>query len=254
MTFDIIRIVHSMGIFQILIAGTLVLMALASSAVFVERLWVIFRSRQASMHFAEAAGPLIEGNRFAELADCAEKTKGSHLAQLLGAGLRTFINASRDPGAALGPVELARRELERKVETVGADMRRGLSVLASVGSVAPFVGLLGTVVGIISAFQGIAKEGSGGLGAVSAGISEALIVTALGLLVAIPSVLAFNFLSTRLDAIQLGLDQARSEILDRFELAMGPSAARATANGAGAGTAPQIHGGAPREKADASPA
>ena len=97
----------------------------------------------------------------------------------------------------LSPVERTRRHMERYMEEVGADLRRGLAVLASVGSVAPFVGLLGTVLGIISAFQGIAAAGSGGLSSVSAGISEALIETALGLAVAIPSVLAFNYLNER---------------------------------------------------------
>jgi len=80
---------------------------------------------------------------------------------------------------------------------MGAELRSGLAVLASVGSVAPFVGLLGTVLGIISAFRASASSGSGALSSVSAGISEALVETALGLAVAIPAVLAYNYLSTR---------------------------------------------------------
>ena len=91
-------------------------------------------------------------------------------------------------------------------------------MLASVGSVAPFVGLLGTVVGIIAAFEGIAKEGSGGIGAVSAGIAEALVVTAFGLVVAIPAVLAFNYLSGRADQLTLALERARGEFLDHLEV------------------------------------
>src|SRR5262245_44183870 len=101
--------------------------------------------------------------------------------------------------------------------TRGADLRRGLAVLASVGSVAPFVGLLGTVLGIISAFQGIASTGSGGLSAVSSGISEALIETALGLAVAIPSVLGFNYLSTRVARDEAALNSAAGEVLDSVE-------------------------------------
>ncbi|MGA9525426.1 MAG: MotA/TolQ/ExbB proton channel family protein, partial [Myxococcaceae bacterium] len=114
-------------------------------------------------------------------------------------------------------VELTRRELERKSEALNAEIRRGMGVLASVGSVAPFVGLLGTVVGIITCFEGISAEGSGGLGAVSAGIAEALVVTALGLLVAIPAVLAFNFLSSQADGLSLALDQARGQLVDALE-------------------------------------
>jgi len=92
-----------------------------------------------------------------------------------------------------------------------------LAVLASVGSVAPFVGLLGTVLGIISAFQGIAATGSGGLSSVSAGIAEALIETALGLSVAIPAVLAFNYLSTSIARDELTLTNAAGELVDRIE-------------------------------------
>src|SRR5260370_25883420 len=103
--------------------------------------------------------------------------------------------------------------MERYLEDLGADLRRGLSVLASVGSVAPFVGLLGTVLGIISAFQGIATSGSGGISSVSAGISEALIETALGLAVAIPAVLAFNFLTRKIAAEERTLNHAAGPLL-----------------------------------------
>ena len=92
-----------------------------------------------------------------------------------------------------------------------------MSVLASVGSVAPFVGLLGTVVGIITAFQGIAASGSGGLSSVSAGIAEALIETALGLAVAIPAVLAFNYLSTQIAHEELALTTSAGELIDTIE-------------------------------------
>ena len=103
------------------------------------------------------------------------------------------------------------------MEEIGVDLRRGLNVLSSVGSTAPFVGLLGTVLGIISAFQGIAATGSGGLSSVSAGISEALIETALGLTVAIPAVLAFNYLSSRIATEELRLKNASGELLDLIE-------------------------------------
>jgi biopolymer transport protein ExbB len=116
-----------------------------------------------------------------------------------------------------GLVELVRRELARQHEEAGADLRRGLGVLASVGSIAPFVGLLGTVVGIIAAFTKISVTGSGGLGSVAGGISEALVVTALGLVVAIPAVLIFNMLSGRADRIHQTLGAAGGQFLDNLE-------------------------------------
>jgi biopolymer transport protein ExbB len=196
-------------------------MAMSSMAVFVERLWVLARSRRASRRFAHVASDIIGRRAHEELVPAADAHRGSHLAGLLAAGVKAYVGGVRNPGQ-LAPVELARRELERKAETVSQELRRGLSILASTGSVAPFVGLLGTVIGIIAAFQGIAAEGSGGLGAVSAGIAEALVVTALGLVVAIPSVLAFNYLNGRADALLLALDQARGELVDHLENSASP--------------------------------
>ncbi len=214
--FDFGKILGHMGIPALSVASVLLLMALASLAVFFERLWAYWRSRAASRRFAIQAKELLDTDQPSALAEKAEMVKHSHLAKLLGTGAKTYLAASKK-GGAVSPIELTRRELERKTELLAADVKRGMGVLASVGSVAPFVGLLGTVFGIITAFQGIAKEGSGGLGAVSLGIAEALVETAFGLMVAIPAVLAFNWLSTQADGIMLALDDARGEFLDFLE-------------------------------------
>jgi biopolymer transport protein ExbB len=216
MSFDIVDVFRHMQPFAIAVVAVLVLMAMASLSVFVERLWVYFNSRRVSQRFAAKAAAVLAKREPAELVPLARSHGASHLAGLVGAAVKTYLGAVEKPGD-VEPLELTRREMARKSEAVSADVRRGMSVLASVGSVAPFVGLLGTVIGIISAFQGIAAEGSGGLGAVSAGIAEALIVTAIGLIVAIPSVLAFNMLSTRADGLLLALDQSRGEFMDYLE-------------------------------------
>jgi biopolymer transport protein ExbB/TolQ len=114
--------------------------------------------------------------------------------------------------------ELARRALERKGDAVSRDLNRGMNVLASTGSTAPFVGLLGTVLGIINAFKLIAAEGSGGIGTIGSAIGEALVVTGYGLVVAIPSVLIFNHLSGRIANYEGGLVNAGSELLDQLEI------------------------------------
>jgi biopolymer transport protein ExbB len=119
--------------------------------------------------------------------------------------------------SGLTPAERTRRHLERYMEEIGADLRSGIAVLASVGSIAPFVGLLGTVLGIISASQGIAATGSGGLWAVSAGISKALVETALGLAVAIPAVLAYHYLTNTITKDEGALNRAAGELLDTIE-------------------------------------
>ena len=212
---SISQIINHMGPPAIAVASTLLLMALASLAIFFERLFAYWRSRSASRAFAAEARALLEADDTEGLVKRAESNHG-HLAKLLSAGAKTYL-ASKEKPSSLSPVEATRRELNRKTEALTADVRRGMNVIASVGSIAPFVGLLGTVFGIITAFQGIAKEGSGGLGSVSLGISEALYETALGLVVAIPAVLAFNWLSSQADSLLLALDQARGEFLDFLE-------------------------------------
>ncbi len=216
------QIVGHMGPAAIGVASVLLAMALASLAVFFERLFAYARSRAASRKFAAEARALLEADDAEGLVKKSGGNK-SHLAQLLGTGAQTYLSASKKQ-TSLSPVEATRRELLRKHEALTADVRRGMNVIASVGSIAPFVGLLGTVFGIISAFQGIAKEGSGGLGSVSLGISEALYETALGLVVAIPAVLAYNWLSAQADSILLALEQARGEFIDFLEARHGKTA------------------------------
>ena len=109
-----------------------------------------------------------------------------------------------------------RRAIQRATALTANDLKKGIPSLATIGATAPFVGLLGTVVGIITAFQGIAATGSGGLGAVSAGISEALVETALGLVVAIPAVWFYNYFTGRLEYFNVEMDNSSSELVDYF--------------------------------------
>lgn len=217
MSFSLGHIWASMGLMSKLVAFALVLMAIASIAVVVERLIALARNAKETRQFATEAKPHLESWETDRLLDVAGRYELSALAKMVAAGVRRFERGRDDPEGGLGAVELARREIARKKEAISSELRRGLGVLASVGSVAPFVGLLGTVIGIITAFQSIASTGSGGLGAVSAGIAEALIVTALGLAVAIPSVLCFNYLSTQISALELGLERSAGEFIDEME-------------------------------------
>jgi biopolymer transport protein ExbB len=202
----------------IAVGSLLGIMGVASLAVFVERLWVLRRSRSASRAFATGAGRTLRpGTIDAVLAE-AERLDAGHLARLVHFGLSMYRDAQGGlDGPGLTPVESMRRELQRRIDELVADLKRGLPLLASVGSVAPFVGLLGTVLGIITAFRGIAETGSGGLSAVSAGIAEALVLTALGLAVAIPAVLTFNYLATQIARDQLALTNAAGELIDKIE-------------------------------------
>lgn len=214
MAFDLPHIWASMGALGKSVALVLLIMGVACAGVTVERLIALRKSAKESRRFAAKAGPLLEVWDLTGLMHACEEHKASALAKLFLPVLQRYTGAR---AGRVSPVELARGESERVLETMSAELRRGLSVLASVGSVAPFVGLLGTVVGIIGAFQGIAATGSGGLGAVSAGIAEALIETAFGLMVAIPAVLLFNWLTAKINAVELTLGRSAGELLDEIE-------------------------------------
>jgi len=216
MTFDLVAIWAHMGLLARSIAFVLLVMAVASVGVVVERFIAFARSGASSKAFAAAAMPLIERWQLAKLVKTAQAHKASPLASLFERMTSSYLRGVEKPGD-MTPVDLARNEAARRMEATGAELRRGMNVLASVGSVAPFVGLLGTVVGIIGAFQAIGVSGSAGLSSVMAGISEALIETAFGLMVAIPAVLFYNYLSARVAGIELALGRSMGELLDEME-------------------------------------
>lgn len=214
MSFSPLHIWASMGLPSKVIAMFLLLMATMSLAVVVERHVSLFRGAGATRRFLKEIVPHLAAGMYEEAVRVADQARVSPFARI---ARPILVKITGDRDKKLSPVELAQREAERQKEAIGLELRRGMGVLASVGSVAPFVGLLGTVVGIISAFQGIATTGSGGLGAVSAGIAEALVETALGLCVAIPAVLFFNQLNTKINGIEAELGRRTGELLDELE-------------------------------------
>ncbi len=198
------------------VVGILFVMSAWSIGVMIDRLMAFNAARKQSRQFAPAvAGALREG-KLDEAIKIADRYRKSHLAKVVVAGLQEFRahqESSDIPGEEL---EASKRALDRSEAIVHAELKRGISSLATIGSTAPFVGLFGTVVGIINAFRGIASEKSAGLGAVSAGISEALVTTAIGLLVAIPAVWMFNFFTNKLEAFDVEMGNSSSELIDYF--------------------------------------
>ena len=139
----------------------------------------------------------------------------SIIAKVVATGLSEFQSASSQVADA-EVIEAAKRGLDRSVAIVHAEMKRGLSGLATIGSTAPFVGLFGTVVGIINAFKGIETTKATGLSAVAGGISEALVTTALGLLVAVPAVWAYNYFTNKVEAFDVEMDNSSMELVNYF--------------------------------------
>ena len=214
MEFSLVHIWATMSPVAKGVVFLLTALAVASLGVFAERLWFFRGERNRARAFAAEVGPKLAAGAFDEALALARSQETTGLAALFAAGLATFQAAG--PGK-LTAAELTRRALARKLDDLRAGRRRGCGAVASTGSSAPCVGLFGTVVGIISAFEGIAKTGSGGLGSVSAGIAEALVVTAYGLAVAIPAVLAFNYLSAVAEEMERALTSASGELLDLLE-------------------------------------
>ncbi len=212
MQFTLTDLWHHMGLFARLIVAVLGVMSVASLVVMAERLIVFNKSRSESRNFAEKMANTLSKNDLMTVAGTKVGEKVGHLGRVIGAGLNALrLSTSKDKDLQ---VESVARALERQAQREVQSLKRGLGLLATVGSTAPFVGLLGTVMGIVNAFQSMALTGSGGLGTVSAGIAEALITTAFGLLVAIPAVMAYNYLQGWVDARAVDISESSNEFLD----------------------------------------
>jgi biopolymer transport protein ExbB/TolQ len=185
-----------------------------SLAVMIDRYLYFSAARKQSREFAPKVAGALKDSKLEEAIKIADRNKKSHLAEVVTAGLQEF----RASGgvASEATIESSGRALERAEAIVHAKLKRGLAVLATIGSTAPFVGLFGTVVGILNAFQQIATQKTSGIGAVAGGISEALVTTAFGLLVAIPAVMAFNYFTGRVEAFDVEMDNSSSELIDYF--------------------------------------
>ena len=212
---DIRSMWSSMGIPAKLVVVLLFVMSAWSVGVMIDRVLMYGAARKQSRIFVQqVAGALREG-KLDEAISIAERNKKSHIAKVVATGLSEFQSASSTVSDA-DVIEAAKRGLERSVAIVHAEMKRGLSGLATIGSTAPFVGLFGTVVGIINAFKGIATQMATGLSAVAGGISEALVTTALGLFVAVPAVWAYNYFTNKVEAYDVEMDNSSMELINYF--------------------------------------
>ncbi|MCS7024164.1 MAG: MotA/TolQ/ExbB proton channel family protein [Bryobacteraceae bacterium] len=215
-SFDLVSMWNQMGWLAKAVVIILFIMSAWSIGVMIDRLLAYKAARDQSRQFAPAvAGALREG-KLDEAIKIADRYKKSHLAKVVVAGLQEFRAHQMSSDIPGDEIEASRRALERAEAIVHAELKRGVSSLATIGSTGPFVGLFGTVVGIINAFKGISTEKSTGLGAVAGGISEALVTTAFGLFVAIPAVMMFNYFTNRVEAFDVEMGNSSSELIDYF--------------------------------------
>jgi biopolymer transport protein ExbB/biopolymer transport protein TolQ len=206
----------NMGWVAFIVALTLGVMSLISIGLFIERLLTYSKADGQSLRFAKLVTEHLMENKLGEAAEAADSKafEASHVARVCSAGIREFLSGSQGNNDV---VESARKSIERAIQTETLDLRRGLNALATVANTAPFVGLFGTVFGIINSFKSMATNESGGLAAIAGGISEALITTAFGLFVAVPAVWFFNYFSNRVETFSVDMNNSMLELLDYFE-------------------------------------
>lgn len=211
---------EQMGFFAKAVLIALVVMFLIALAIIIERYRAYGRAKKQSISYIMRLRSYLEKREMQEAVAAVDTHADSPVAKVVGAGLKEYLEgleALREEGpddvGDFDIVDAVNRQMERAKERETANLKRGHTWLATTGSTAPFVGLLGTVVGIINSFQGLAGDGGGGLGAVSGGISEALVATAVGLLVAIPAVMFYNAFAARVESYQIDMNDVASELI-----------------------------------------
>jgi biopolymer transport protein ExbB len=214
MTFT--ELLKNVGVFGAAVICCLVALSIFSVAVMADK----YRRFRAATRETQAFKPLLakfaHGGEIQELIDAVQQHQKSHVAQVVSAGILEYDGvreAGGDPSASLDLVASAVRD--SMSETL-VELKKGLGFLATIGSTAPFVGLFGTVAGIINAFRNIAATGSGGMSVVSGGMAEALVTTALGIFVAIPAVAAFNYFTGRIENFHIEMNRASTQLVNRL--------------------------------------
>jgi biopolymer transport protein ExbB/biopolymer transport protein TolQ len=214
MNLSLIDLWHSMGAFAKGIVWVLAIMSVYSLTIMIQKWWGLRKAQVETRKFAPEFSQFLEEDNLTEAIKLAEGYKKSHVARVLGGALSEIKPLILDGSVTVADINSAERAVEREMLMTIVQLKRGLGVLATVGATAPFVGLLGTTMGIVNAFTGMAASGSGGLSAISAGVAEALITTAFGLLVAIPAVWAYNYFQTKIDNLTAEMTYSSKEMID----------------------------------------
>ncbi|HEX8465178.1 MAG TPA: MotA/TolQ/ExbB proton channel family protein [Abditibacterium sp.] len=186
----------------------LLLFSVASVAVMIERLWTLTRLKSLENVTYPLIRDALARRDFEALNRIAAESEAPS-AGVLKVGLQHL---------EAGEVRL-REAMNQEVGHQLAALQHNLPVLASAASTAPYIGLFGTVLGILAAFRDIARTGQTGASVIAGGISEALTATALGLGVAIPAVLAYNFFTARINSISLPVETHALDIAERLAVA-----------------------------------
>jgi biopolymer transport protein ExbB/TolQ len=218
MQFGLIEMWQAMGAVAKTVSILLIALSIVSLYLFIERQMTFNRAKKQSQLVAPKLVELLKAGQLKEALALASKqeNKGSHLARVTAAGIQDFLSGKEANLSFEEQINSAERGCERASVLFNQNLKKGLSVLATIATSAPFIGLFGTISGIINAFRGMALTGSGGIGAVAGGIAEALVTTAFGIGVAIIALWCFNLLNTKIEVFDAEMGNTTSQIIDYF--------------------------------------
>jgi biopolymer transport protein ExbB len=218
MQFGLIEMWNAMGPVAKGVAIILIGLSIISLYMFIERQLVFRKARAKSKQIAPKLADMLKKGQIQEALTLSMKkeNKGSHLARVTAAGIKEFLEGKEANISFEEQIETAERGCRRAATIFTQELKRGLSTLATIATSSPFIGLFGTIAGIINAFRGMALTGSGGIGAVASGISEALVTTAFGIGVAIIALWCYNLLNTKIEVYEAEMSNTSSQIVDFF--------------------------------------
>lgn len=214
MQMDMMDLWHEMGWFAKGIVYTLFLMSAYATTILIQKWWAMRSAQAETKRFAPEFSQFLEEDNLTEAINLAESYKKSHVARVLGGALAEVRPLIQDGSVTVADINSAERAIEREMLMTVVELKRGTGVLATVGATAPFVGLVGTTMGIVNSFTAMQSSGSGGISAIAGGVAEALITTAIGIGVAIPAVWSYNFFQTKIDNLTAEMTYTSKEMID----------------------------------------
>lgn len=218
MQFGLVEMWQAMSAVAKIVSILLIALSIISIYFFIERNLFFRKAHTKSRAVAPKLAELLKTGQVKEALALATKKdyKGSHLARVTAAGITEFLGGKESGLAFEQQIETASRGCDRAASIYNQELKRGLPLLATIATSAPFIGLFGTITGIINAFRGMALTGSGGIGAVASGIAEALVTTAFGILVAVIALWCYNSLNTKTEVYDAEMSNTASQVIDFF--------------------------------------
>ncbi|HMS36358.1 MAG TPA: MotA/TolQ/ExbB proton channel family protein [Arachnia sp.] len=214
MQMDLMHLWGEMGWFAKGVVYTLFIMSAYATTVLIQKWWSMRAAQAETKRFAPEFSQFLEEDNLTEAINLAESYKKSHVARVLGGALAEVRPLIQDGSVTVADINSAERAIEREMLMTVVELKRGTGVLATVGATAPFVGLVGTTMGIVNSFTAMSSSGSGGISSIAAGVAEALITTAIGIGVAIPAVWSYNYFQTKIDNLTAEMTYTSKEMVD----------------------------------------